>query len=495
MVFEKRLYIGNIQKDQENCVTELQHRFERFGKCLSDHFECHEHFAYVNMQFDNEQQFNKLKSSFNNVKFKGNILRVDAAKMDWHSRWELENSDTSTETTKQQHMLNQQLKHAKKLENINMSWKDRREVIRGRNRTTPRKKLQLRNITFRVNVNGHLKVYKCYKTKLWGYERNKKVRDLVYRFVNAHWKDGNDHIVDRLDYSRSRNPIHFKNRDGDILTMKVTENANGENEEEEEKIDDMEKEKNNQILASLLGNFDFEKPVQLEEDEEYGSSDYEYDAMYKETAPVSKETPQDIEYVKEGEFKHAETNSEEKADDEDSEPIPTFASKSENAATDISSEEEFIPTFGEKKDTTEGTVSNTDTLRSLFNPGESKENVFKLIEESDEDINHDKDLKKEQISNAIQEQENLQTSELQITKHNDKGLFFPHLESPFLVSQAQLSKIKNAMHSEQDIFASWDQQFWDNRATWTREMKQKKRDALRQLKKKNSRMRGTGVLV
>lgn len=51
------------------------------------------------------------------------------------------------------------------------------------------------------------------------------------------------------------------------------------------------------------------------------------------------------------------------------------------------------------------------------------------------------------------------------------------------------------MHSEQDIFASWDQQFWDNRATWTREMKQKKRDALRQLKKKNSRMRGTGVLV
>lgn len=58
---------------------------------------------------------------------------------------------------------------------------------------------------------------------------------------------------------------------------------------------------------------------------------------------------------------------------------------------DEEEDHEFIPTF--TKEVGQGTISNTETLRTLFNPNETEPvSEFKLIEDSDNDIDHAKDI-------------------------------------------------------------------------------------------------------
>lgn len=46
-------------------------------------------------------------------------------------------------------------------------------VIRGTLRKSPRLGLALKQQTLRILINGELKTFKCYKTKLWGIEKIK----------------------------------------------------------------------------------------------------------------------------------------------------------------------------------------------------------------------------------------------------------------------------------------------------------------------------------
>lgn len=470
---QKRVYVGNLLQNGDSCLAELRLRFTKFGQCLSDEFERYDTFAYINMEFDDESQFQRLKNSFNNVKFKGNELRVNQAKPSWRVAWQQKHE----EDQKESHRLEEETKKRnwefyKKIENINMSWDERRSVIPGRIRKHPRSKAQLRNVTFRVDVGGSLKVYKCYKTKLWGYERNKDAKDLAYKFVNNKWRDGHDHIVDRLDYSRSKKSIRSMiEQRPSSGSVDVAEDIEVEEEQEE-------KEKVSNVLASVLENFEFDKPLQLSDDEDFTIHSTEKlkhqhlaneDAKEKDLNDVSalpSENPQNSS-------SHEEKQDEEMDGDDDEEFIPTFTTQSGSHVTETKNEN----------------ISNTETLRSLFNPDLEAPSSFKLIAESDEDIDHQNDMEVEEVTATPQE---VMHTEQPSHKKEEQFLFFPHFDSPFLVGQTKLSKLKNKDIGE--TLNNWDETFWENRGNWTKEMKRRQRDALRLLNKKRARKNG-GILL
>lgn len=502
---EKRLFIGNLKHGVEECLADLEQRFKAFGEYVGsgqDVFERHNGFAFVTMRFEDAEALQRLKSRFHKVKFKGNQLIVDYAR----PAWSQERESQQREEQKQSRVLEKRQRkndweHYKKMEHINASWRDLKEVVPGRMRESPRSRQGLRNITFRLNVGGALKVYKCYKTKLWGYERDKDTRDLVHKFSNHRfWKDGSDHVVERLDYSRSRGALRWANMDeewrpylelrnrrrpataagvagealdssGSTLATSTVDDLVDADESDIEQ----EKERTNNILAQMMDSFDFAKPMALDDedagklpDAEQNRSSAKDNRNYKsETAPENADYYQDEETVAE-----------------------------EAAQADGDDSEEFIPTFGantsnngNEQDTRkviEGTISNTDTLRTLFNPEvtgeasgiEAAGATFKLINDGDQDIDQSKNP--ELAVEDVQVQEEVPVAETH-TKQR-RNLFFPHFESPFLQGQTQLSKIQAGQ--QVDLLQTWSDDFWANRGLWMKEMKQKKRDALRKLRKR-----------
>lgn len=481
----KRIYVGNVVHDAESCFQELYVRFIKFGDCLTQGFEKHGTFAYINMNFDNESCYHKLRNSFNNVKFKGNELKVNLAKDDWKVVWEMRNKlDAKENVRKQQAIKKKDWEYFKKIENIKMNWRDQREIIPGRVRKTPRSKAQLRNVTFRINVNGSLKIYKCYKTKLWGYERSKDLKDLVSKFTNHQWRNGYDHVVDRLNY-------RWTNQEKNAISVSTEKHS----DEDLENMSEEEKEKVNDVLSRLLKDFDFNKPLEfdeIEENEEYDSSGHELNEEHQENErkPAIEEV---IETAHAEQIVRPEIEADEPVEVENE-----IVQRAEPTNEIEEAEEEFIPTFGtgsevdafhkEKGDH----VGNTDTLRSLFNPVHSSDQAeFKLIAESDEDIDHERDL---QLEKPFTHKEASQYSvPVSHGKKKDKFyLFFPHSNSPFLVGQTQISHVKTARTT--DCLDNWEEEFWEHRGAWSKEMKRKRRDALRQLNKKWAK-NGTGFLL
>lgn len=479
-VIQKRIFVGNIFHDADDCYSELLDRFGKFGDCQAVQFEKHNHFAFIDVKFNDDADFNKLRKSFNNVKFKGNILKVDEAKPNWETTWALQHAkDLKEDIILKMKMKKKNWQHYKKMENVAKSWKDHKEVIAGRMREEPRKRSQLRNVTFRINVNGSLKVYKCYKTKLWGYERNKELNDLVYKFTNNFWKNGYNHIVDRLDYSRAAKTVRFKNGLKQ-LTVSQDENTGNEEMDSDEHMSEEEKEKNNVILNDLLKGFDFDKPMALNDSDEEPIAQHE-----EEEVDASKDENVKIEKV-------PEVN---EPEDESTIPQDVSEEKTEHNDDGVDGQEdhEFIPTF--TKEIGQGTISNTETLRNLFNPTEAEPvSQFKLIEDSDNDIDHAKDVDVNQLEERVSKSYNagLMSPISQISKDKDTKnfLFFPHSQSPFLVGQTQLSKVRAT--GKETILSNWDEEFWANRSNWTRDMRRKMKDALKHRKRKQSK---SGLLL
>ncbi|KAL3233098.1 60S ribosome subunit biogenesis protein NOP8 [Nakaseomyces bracarensis] len=519
-MLEQRLFIGNLKHDRDGCLQELEKRFAKYGELLNsksetdDVFDRRVDFAFVTMNFENSDQLARLRSGFNKVKFKGNELVVDLAKPSWSDSWEerMRVEKKESKALKRKHDKND-WEYYKKMENIaKRTWEDLHQVIPGRMREAPRKKAALRNITFRINVNGTLKVYKCYKTKLWGYERNKDNRDLVSKFTNHRfWKDGADHVVERLDYSRSRGSLVVSGSgEGwnqyleDIYRRKqirlglITDNsdtvARTENitkldglvDDSESELEH-EKEKTHDVLSQVLSNFDFEKPVAFDDEDDF---------------PIERDSgsyaTDEVQY-------YEKENDESGAAGAENYEQNQWIEQTEEEEKPVEKEDDFIPTFGkpEEKTVVEGTISNTDTLRSLFNPetGDSQDysstNVestsdFKLINDMDNDIDHNKDplFTFDNLDVVKDDTEHVaQLPKLHSAQHH---LFFPHFDSPFLQGQTQLSKIQ--MSQQEYDLDKWDTEFWENRGNWMREMKQKRRDALRKQRRKNGK-HGNALLV
>ncbi|KAH3671408.1 hypothetical protein WICMUC_004705 [Wickerhamomyces mucosus] len=525
----RRLFIGNLSSQLVESLDDLTARISKFGEIKSS-FELHTNevrqtsFGYININIS-EEQYSKLKSSLNGVKFKGNKLIIDLAKETYNEKWTRDDLNRNNEDYEKK-QFKQQWEFNQKINNINKSFRDHQELMKGRERKIPRK--DIKKMTFRLILNGNKRYVKCYKTKLWGYEKNKKLRDLVYRFINGSWKDGNDHIVERR--------VLKLNNGKDNLIIERVENQRDDDDDDllknfgDDEKEEKELETNNKVLASILGNFDFDKPLDYKADaalDDFGESDYEYqgadhsdddDEMYNHDLKSSNAVDlSKIEYIKEGEFKKEKTvNFDAQDDDYDDD----YNNKQEDGDYNIEHEDpnlegnsdedfEFIPTFGNsapkstqqeessKKEEienhqasieqeelepdvkfTEGTISNTETLRTLFNPNE--DSGFQLVDDQDEDIDKD--------SNQIVDPVEIPEISLSILKpsKNSKGLFFPHFDSPFLTAQTQLSKLNSALN-----FDNWnnegDDSFWNKRSEWTRDFKRRKRDVQRQLNKKNSK--------
>lgn len=468
---ERRIYVGNLFQNVDECVTQLYGRFQKFGQCLNKEFEQHDTFAYINMSFENEAQLNNLKRCFNNVKFKGNELRVAEAKPDWNAlRVARQEQDEKESCVIEKKMQKKNWEYFKKIENINMDWENRCALIPGRVRETPRPKKQVRNPTFRINVNGSLKVYKCYKTKLWGFERDKDVRDLVIKFSNNQWRNDYDHIVDRLTYQRSKIPVRYAS---------IIQNHQDFPDDHHSAVD--EKEKINNVLDNILNTFNFEKPLELEEDEEI---------TVKKHADMDVSTHQSK--LQDGGDSHGYTPTQQKVSFSETSKTNLPSHHEDILSNSGSVDNKFIPNFSSTKDVKGENTGNTETLRDLFNPEDARKDGFKLIAESDDDIDHQKDSEVDAVTIAPQELWELNKVEPQTLKKDIAQLFFPHFNSPFLVGQTQLTRVKSVYNETN--FEKWDDEFWDNRGPWMKEAKRRKRDVLRQLKK-NSSKTGNGPLL
>lgn len=485
----RRLFIGNISNALAQDPEDIKKRISKFGSIKSD-FELHHNevkelsFGFLDVELG-DKDYAMLKNTLNGVNYKGSKLVIDIAKENYQKRWE-EDHNRPEEHIKAK-MIKNSYDFWKKMENINKDFKDRQETIPGRHRKSPRK--DIKRMTFRVNFNGDVKVIRCYKTKLWGYEKNKKLRDLVYKFSHNVWKDGNEHIVERFVKSLSLSQNH------QTLTIeRIDENTQdrddqilkdlGDDEEAEE-----EKERNNKVLAGLLGEFDFDKPMDIkDEEEEYGHSDYEYEGTmnrFSDDEKYQNNNYGEIEYVKEGEFAKQNIVSFENEDDDDEEEKEQEQDQEIDIDENEDEDHEFMPNFGQvaegdasTKDSAvpDGTISNTETLRTLFDAND--EGTFKLIEESDDDI----DQTKKTVADDVVISENNIASIIAPKIKNRKGLFFPHFDSPFLVAQTQLNKLDGNIN-----FEDWEDSFWDKRSEWTKEFKRRKRDIMRQMRKKNAK--------
>lgn len=508
---EKRIFVGNLNNNKESCLKELFIKFNNFNNCelKSDKFDIFTNFAYININFKDQNSYQNFKNNFNNIKFKENLIKIDEAKLNWKENWELQNKIDSKESEKKEKFNNEQsLKFFKKIENINLSIKDQFQLIKGRLRKSKRPN-NYKLPTFRTDLhNGKgLKILKLYKKKLWGVDKNKKLRDLTFNFENHKWLNGYDHVVETRLRNKNKSKIGIKN------TLETSEdistNINGNNAIEEEDVDQKihEKETTNNVLSNLLENFDFDKPLNVVDqdmEEDYGSSDFEfkhrYDTSDDEVEDENEFKKNDISQRKNVDEEYKDVDRSHMTDIEKERKEQYYDNNKDNNNIE-QEEDEYIPTFGKtneiesNEDVKVGTISDVKTLRNLFNPNEENSNTFRLTDNNNDlpdiDLNknkeNDNEINIDEMTNiGIQPQNNFSIT-------SNDHLFFPHFDSPFLIGQTQLNKIQN---NNINILENWETEFYDNRSEWMKEMKRKKRDSLRkQFNKKNHNKSNLNILL
>ncbi|KAI0462573.1 hypothetical protein LJB42_004067 [Komagataella kurtzmanii] len=260
-----RIYIGNISADLASDIGNLETRLKRYGT-LEKPLELHKmplldsYFAYISLKLS-DQDFAKLKGSLNGLNYKGSRVVVDMARPDFHQKW--------LEDSKRPDLYKDDRLKRAKVAQVRLERIRQKNVVthplKGRMRTCERK--DKRRLTFRVKINGKLKTVQCRKQKLWGYDKKREARDLVYTFSGTEWRDGFDHVVDRPSRKRKHSEANLEDQDVEIETI--------------------EEEKNMSILDSFLRGYDFEKPVNREDD----SNSNDTTTFDFETGQVDAEAP------------------------------------------------------------------------------------------------------------------------------------------------------------------------------------------------------------
>jgi nucleolar protein 8 len=416
----------------------------------------------------------------------------------------------------------------------------RGELIKGRLRVTPRSAAQTRAATMRILVNGELKTYKQYKTKLWGVEK-RGVNELVSLFENGLWKSGDGHVVER------------------VITKQVPNDAGDSIASEPAGTTE------NKVLASLFTTYDFDQPLKLEEDageeevvidskgrklvptfdfelegavqrkglEEAGAgadsdsseASFDYSTAQQKVAEYTAKhnKPEGEVYYDEDDDgneldfdlvaqlteaivakrqaeKHDETvveerqnaNSEKQEQEENDEEQKADKNKVDEAGSD----DEFVPTFGAPPTLT------TEALRSLFKPDQQ---TFSLAVDA-EDIDEEKERQLEeaaqqqqQVLREIEHKQHEAQKQAQQQRRAHFGLFWAHADSPFLATQAQISKFgapgdvvtlpgeQDGAHLPRDGGENdYEKWFWSQRGELSRECKRRRRDVLRAFSKKKT---------
>ncbi|KAI5963185.1 NOP8 [Candida pseudojiufengensis] len=651
-----RIHIGNISPKLKENPNLLESRIEKFNFILIKPLTFHtkplqlKYFAFITIE-SSTKEYEKFKNSLNGVVFMGLKLNIALAKPEFKERFKIikntpedlknqlkqsqivqsrtkrieesrnkypinsitshistaqtlspiisksehtfQNNSANTKNLPPTQRLNGSKSYGSTLNSLFYKYSNGKShsITKGIHRKSPRKELNLKNQTLRILINGELKQFKFYKTKLWGYEKNRNIRDLTWEFDTAtnSWKSGYDHIIEKSTSCgiNGKQALSY----GQNLTNEPATIVDTVDEDHESK-------KNKSILASILTNYDFNKPIEIEENNGIEQEDIEIDSKgrkkvkhydyeiegknidededenenkneertqiieqqkdYDEVIQISSgdlQKPQeeiyydeddegnDIDFTTLKPTQIIENDDIEIDDDKDNNEVVQERENKEietvkdqilqDKVEDIiedqveqieenSDEEEFIPTFGSNSESNK-TTSNTETLRSLFNPttsidsnnSEQQQNGFKLaLSEDDEDIDNSAQLQlqdQEQLLKQIQKQQNQQQQQQQpeeqniktIKNNKDIGLFWPHFESPFLSTQSQFSKIgnikifnpnhfqlpkltedtssSNVGNEDETEFEKW---FWFNRGEFSREFKRRRRDVLRILKKK-----------
>ncbi|OWB65160.1 hypothetical protein B5S30_g483 [[Candida] boidinii] len=614
MVEEKthpiRVFIGSVS----GSVTEddLTNRLVRYGK-VEKEIEKHQKpaidtwFGYATL-YTTDKDFRKLRKDLNGMSWKGAKLVIDKAKPGFKSAWE---KDSRREDTKiKQRRIRERLvaKRAERIahrDEVNYN----RNVIPGRMRVSKRK-ADFKKLLLKVNVKGVIKMIRCRKTKLWGFDKSRTTRDLVARFVNGEWRDGTDHVVDRLTvkkFIQHAQPHHV----ADLFGFNMDQDKGEVGKEDIDEDQHEEREKNNKLLESLLAGFDFDRPVEVEEKEEGAGKDYEYggvdaieednysssynantdkncivpphkdivaeyqnnnkdvvsfddqidstkiqkmdeeeesdDEFYNKLVQksvnksdnVSEPEQQDAkekvsENKKQGKSYKEESKKSDNNDNLDDEDVETeFSSslgskssdngdkdknekdnsedsnKNEDSSDDSSDEEdseeeseedseedsedqkqedkqsdseeeEFIPSFGGSNEP--ATENKTEALRALLNPVESESTgLFTAFAEEDDDIDKSKQIFNEKDIIKPGELESQDNFVPPPVTNKNLGLFFTHFDSPFYSAQAQISKFP--LINVQDKL-NYDTFFFEQRGEMNREFRRRRRDALRQTRKK-----------
>jgi nucleolar protein 8 len=502
-----RIHVGGLSKELSESIDDLENRFSKIGKVIKS-FEIHRKpvseyiFAFITMELT-KSEFGKLKKLWDGVRFKGSKLSIAVAKDDYKTLWEKDSRRQDN------HILNRQkreriaLSRSIRIEEKNKNPFKLALVSKGRLRKTPRK-TELKNLTIRVNINGKLKIIKCKKDKLWGVDKNRKIKDLTYRFIAGEWRDGNDHVVDRL----TNKVIVF----GDNITVQNDKgDKNIDDEVQQELLN--EQDRNNQLLANMLGKYNFDKPLELDFDGEENETDCDYEIEHvnekdeEEEKEGEKEEEEEITTVyydnipekncihpsredllrqyneqsavitfedsnadgndfyqnlKPQNLSEEEISIEKDNSDYDNEFIPSFGKSNHEQdidKNDDDDEKEFIPSFGQ--DTSISDKKNTtEKLRDLLKTS----NITATIPIDD--------ISKDTADNI--------TLPL-LKKTKNVGLFFSHFDSPFLVAQAQINKLREIKVGEEMNYDEW---FWSNRGELNREFRRLRRDVLRRNKKK-----------
>ena len=538
-VQKRRLHVGGLSKELTENIAELEQRFSKVGHILEP-FEIHEkpvleyNFAYVTMEL-NDSQLRQLKKLWNDVRYMGSKLSIGIAKDSYLQRWEKDSRRQDTKILSREGRSRVTERRLARIAQRDENPFKLALVSKGRLRASPRT-TDLKNLTLRVSINGRLKVIKCKKTKLWGMDKNKAIRDLTSRFIAGEWRDGNDHVIDRLAHKM----VIFD--DGKILIKDTNVAAAADIQEELEE----EQHKTNKVLENMLNKYNFDKPVEFEDDNKNdNNSDFDYelenrvaenlnddehDNNYNEELSLTYNIPEKdclkpsresvIEeyksygshFNKEDEEEENEEEEEEEEEDDDEEFFnnlkPTLdegaqpegdgedpveensfepASKTQSSPSTAQTEEnnddknddknddenagenddEFIPTFGSTRTgkETEAPITNTtEKLRALLSAGTSSSATEKMEQDN------------------IFDNARVETVLPNLKKTKNVGLFFSHFDSPFLVAQSQINKLRELKANEELKYDEW---FWSNRGELNREFRRLRRDVLRRNKKKS----------
>lgn len=517
-----RVYIGGISPSLAASVDDLVSRLNKYGALEGKGIDLRRnevqntHFAFVSLK-TTPAKVKSLQKVFNGVTFKDSKLVIDLAKPDWQERWQRDSRRQDTKIAQRAQRSKITQARLDRIEHRHDNPFDRALVVSGRMRPDQRK--DVKNMTLRVEIKGRNKIVKCKKTKLWGVAKNRGVKDLTARFVAGEWRDGTDHVLDRVAVGADQN------------------------EKQVEIVE--EHDKTNKVLSGLLSGYDFEKPVDLdEEDEPTAGSDYEFNnpdaedlrdsgylsvpakdcvrpdpkdivqeylnehpELLTKSTPVQQrladEEEDDEEFYKtlrpkyddeedeqeeeeeeeeQGEGEELQKNpkvDEEGQEEEQSAPAsaPATSDNHPPVVVDSDHDEEFMPSFGSAKTVSGPTeelssedefiptfghtedapgTNTTEVLRSLLNPIEGKSDVGDIVPETE-----------------------VPALETQNRARTDLGLFFGHFDSPFLVAQSQINKFNRADFHEED----WDKWFWESRGELNREFRRRRRDVLKRSRK------------
>ncbi|ANB13536.1 Nop8p [Sugiyamaella lignohabitans] len=448
-----RIHIGSISQSLANKIDKFETRIQKYGEVIKP-LELHKkpaldtYFAFITLNAT-PSQLNSFKKAFNGAKFMGSTLSVGVAKQDYTERLEQERKEQERIDSISL-LSHDQLKRLYSRQRPQLNFRD--HVIHGRERTTKRK--NLRYATYRItkfNKEGKKVTVqlRCKKTKLWGFQKDKTLDALVYRYTNGQWKDGNG---DTIEVTNIRLPRSIMTSNTSLL----------DNEEDEDAKED--REKNLKIFEQMFGDgMDFvPKPMKYNDDDE----DEEEPADDQSKASTTETDESDFEDL----IASQEAFGNEPEHTQESSKFQSGPAKEVATADD----EEVLPTEG----------TTTSALRSLFNP--SQDNTgFSLFggddDENEGDETEDIIMHDPVETTVVRSAAMMAPVPLAPLNERARGLFFAHSDSPFLHSQSQVAQLKSSTFNG----AAWEEEFWSKRGEWNRELRRHRRDVLRQLKKKN----------